>query len=71
MALSESEAEYLEGLLQAVESAHVNQLSDWRRGFMKDQRERWEKYGPDIFLSPKQWNILRQVAEDVGYEAPG
>lgn len=69
MPLSRAEDKWLEGLLTAYEE-NWQATSGWRRGFMKDQRERYEKHGADIWLSTKQWSVLYQVADDVGYARP-
>ena len=69
MALSQTEHEWLEGLLNAYDG-NEKLTSEWRRGFMADQVDRFAKYGKDMYLSAKQWNVLNSVAEDVGYEGP-
>lgn len=38
-------------------------LNDWERGFLKDQVERYQKYGAGISLSPKQWAVLTKLYE--------
>lgn len=69
MALTKTESDWMEGLINAYDG-NEGMVSDWARGFMKDQVERWTKYGKDMFLSPKQWAVLQRTAESIGYEGP-
>lgn len=69
MALSQQETAWFEGLLESYDG-NEGSTSEWRRGFMKDQQDRFAKYKSEMFLSPKQWNVLNGVAEDLGYEGP-
>jgi hypothetical protein len=68
--MSQDETEYLEQLFAAYE-AEEGPLSDWERGFMKDQFTRWEKYGEAMVLSPKQWGVLRKIGKVLGVAEPG
>ena len=43
-------------------SAEENASSDWEMGFVEDLSERYEQYGDDMFLSEKQAEILRRIA---------
>ena len=67
MALDVDTAAWVEGLLEAYIEAQSS-VSDWERGFMSDQVERWEKFGSDIRFSPRQWDILRRVAAKLKYQ---
>ena len=69
MPLTDDENEWVIGLLEAYDG-NEKETSEWRRGFMADQIDRHSKYGKDMFLSPKQWNVLKKVAEDLNYDGP-
>lgn len=70
MALNPDEAAWVEGLLEKY-SEDNTKVSDWEMGFMKDQVERWEKYGAEMRISPKQWPIFDRVAEKLKYAGRG
>ena len=65
MALSQIEAEWLEGFFEAF--AENKRASAWAKGFVADQHEKWEKYGSEAFYSTKVWNILKREAKSMGY----
>lgn len=69
MALSERENDWVESLLQAV-AADSGELSDWEKSFMGDQQSRYEQYGAEMFISPKQWGVLRRIANKVAHVSP-
>lgn len=69
MSLSQTEHEWLEGMIEAYDG-NEKMTGEWRRNFMKDQLDRFAKYGKDMYLSAKQWKVVRDVAEDIGYEGP-
>lgn len=64
MAITAAENEQLQEILNAVDPKGPG-LTDWQKGFMKDQHERYQKYGANIFLSPKQWAALKDAYEKV------
>ena len=68
MALTDRETEFLERLLQECEE-NASRLSPWERGFMDDQRKRFEEHGAAMSLSPKQWNIIKRVTEKLEVES--
>lgn len=68
MSLTEVENEKLTDMLGAIE-AEMGALSDWERGFIKDQLDRHAKYGSGIRLSTKQWAMIRKVYEKVTGDA--
>lgn len=41
--------------------ANWNALNDWEKGFVEDQEKRYEEYGDDTRLSPKQWDMMRKI----------
>ena len=61
MPLTEDETEKLQRIIDLAADAAPGQLSDWERSFLKDQQERFEKYGTDTRMSPKQWGVLDRI----------
>lgn len=59
MSVMVTDVEDFEDLLA---SAEANASSDWEMGFVEDLSERYERYGDDMFLSEKQAEILRRIA---------
>jgi hypothetical protein len=43
-------------------SINPDALNDYEREFIETTRERYEKYGDEIRMSPKQMNVLRGIA---------
>ena len=64
MSLSERESEELGDMLQAIQ-ADSSALNAWERQFIDDQVGRFDKYGAEIFLSPKQWKKIRDIYESL------
>lgn len=64
MSLSPGELESLTDMLQAIEPERPA-LNAWERGFIDDQVKRFDQYGADIRLSPKQWSAIRKIYEKV------
>lgn len=64
MAITEEQNEQLTDMLSDIQG-NMSLLNDWERGFIKDQIERFDKYGVSIFLSPKQWSTIRSIHEKV------
>ena len=46
-------------ILAAAETAAGD---DWEKTFIKEQSERFQKWGDTMFLSPKQLTILQRIA---------
>ena len=61
MALSDRTVEWLEGFFTDYQS-NRNRVSDWERGFMDDQVKRFEQYEAETRFSPRQWDVMRRVA---------
>jgi len=40
-------------------------LTEWETGFFDDQVKRYEEYGANINLSPKQWAVLNRMYDKV------
>jgi len=66
MALNADEEAWVDGLLDAF-AANRNKASEWERGFLDDQAERFEEHAAETRFSPKQWSILDRVAYKLGY----
>lgn len=64
MPLTEDQEEKF-NVIVAESQDELKKLNDWERGFLKDQIERYEKYGAGLSLSPKQWNVLNKIHEKV------
>lgn len=52
MALSDAEYTELQTILQGLQGVNLYEKA---QGFVDDQIKREQRYGHDIFLSPKQW----------------
>lgn len=64
MAITSEQLSELNDLLTAI-SGEEGKLSEWERGFVSDQLNRVEKYGQNIYMSPKQWAALRRIHKSV------
>ena len=64
MALEEGEKETVEFLkdCMAIDSKRA-MLTEWEVNFVKDQLDRYEKYGDDTRFSVKQWAVMVKVEE--------
>lgn len=62
--MEQEQEERLQALFADLE-AGVKYLSDWEKNFLSDHIERYQKYGNDIRLSPKQWAVLEKMHEKV------
>lgn len=51
---------WLEDLLNECD-AQESRLNDWERKFVSDQRARMEELGDEMWLSPKQHEILLKI----------
>jgi hypothetical protein len=40
-------------------------LTDWECNFISDMADKFEKWGADTFVSPKQEEIIRRIYEKV------
>ncbi len=70
MSLSSEEDAWLSEFLQSA-SDNEDALSEWELNFIQDQRKRYDEYGMDTRMSPKQWNILfRAAKEKLGLDLP-
>lgn len=46
---------------QLLTDAEAEAVSEWQQEFVADMNERWEKYGPTMFLSEKQRETLEEI----------
>lgn len=53
--------------LRSVKSTDPR-LSDWERSFVKEQKERFKKWGDDTYLSDKQIDVIHKIAERMAIE---
>lgn len=54
--------EFLQSVMEAYKQDDMR-LNDWERGFFGDMQKRFEKYGRNTYVSEKQWNAIKRVAE--------
>lgn len=64
MSLTAEQNEELTDMLQALR-AEMDALNDWEKGFIGDMCERHDKYGPETYVSTKQWAKLRGIYNNV------
>lgn len=65
--MNQAQENYMLAVLTACGEQGAD-LNDWERGFMSDQQARYDKYAGDMFMSPKQWNIVHKIASKLGVE---
>lgn len=59
--LTPEQIETLEALLDI--HAAGEDVTIWEDEFLSGIGERYEKFGPDLHLSERQWNSIEQMAE--------
>ena len=64
MTLSEDLEEKFRHAIHTLDD-HKNLLSEWERTFLADQLKRYDEYGSNVRLSPKQWAIIDRMMEKV------
>lgn len=62
MPLDPDQQSWIELLIETFNRDNTK-VSDWELNFFTDQIERWETYGADMRISPKQWGILDKIAD--------
>lgn len=50
-------------LLTEEAVAGRSKLNSWEQGFLDDQVKRYGEHQSKIFMSPKQWAMLRKIHE--------
>jgi hypothetical protein len=63
MAISMEEDATLTQLLGELEP-ELPKMSAWAQGFISDQIKRHRQYGTDIFMSAKQWAMIRKLHDE-------
>jgi hypothetical protein len=69
-ALSPTQHEFLQTLLDTIEEEGKHRLNGWEDGFISDQFKRFEQYGDDTRMSPKQWAVIKKIAAYYNIEVP-
>ena len=64
MGITQEKADELATMFEAIEP-EIGSLSPWAESFIKDQIERFKKYGTDMYLSPKQWAKIKEAYETI------
>ncbi len=64
MPLSEERFNEIREMLSVIEP-ELKHLSDWQKGFIRDQITRLDQYGQDTFMSDKQITQIRKAYRDV------
>jgi len=65
MSLSEEQQNFLHDLFEAVE-ANPGKISDWEKGFLTDNKDRFDAHGAELRVSTKQWAIFVRVGDKLG-----
>ena len=60
--MDEQHFDFLAAVLDAYKQDD-QRVNDWERGFLKDMSARFDKYGKNTYVSEKQWNAIKRVAE--------
>lgn len=53
--------------LRSIKSTDTR-LTEWERDFIKEQKERFKKWGDETYLSDKQIDIIHKIAERMAIE---
>ena len=70
MSLNYDQLEKLEMILQGLEP-EIKNLNPSSQNFVRDQLQRFEQWGSNIRLSPKQWQWLEDLYRNNVGELPG
>lgn len=68
MALNEQQLAELQDILEALKP-NLGNIYPSGKSFVEDQIKRFDRYGQDMFMSPKQWRWLRDINEEFGTKA--
>ena len=60
--------QYLNQIFERMD-ANDGPMNEWEKGFMRDQRERYDEYESDTRFSGKQWKIIKKVGDLFDIEA--
>lgn len=65
--LSDAETTTLEFVLERIQiSKEWEKLTEYEQGFIISQRDRYDRYGRDMWVSPKQWAIIMRIEKALG-----
>jgi hypothetical protein len=67
MNINDQQHAFLEALFDAYKQDDLR-LNDWERSFMKDNSQRFAKYGRGVYLSEKQVSLLEKIASQYELE---
>lgn len=62
--LTQAEESWLTDLFE-MSDANSDKLNSWERGFVADNRKRYEEHGSKMWLSDKQKACLRKIEDKV------
>lgn len=65
--MTQDEISFLESVIEA-RADHGHMISEWERKFLDDQKQRYDKYGEETRMSPKQWAVIAKIADKLGVE---
>jgi len=66
MPLTDDQEEKVRFMLSELDSDEARKImNSWERDFVFDQVKRYDQYGSQMNLSPKQWAILDKIYEKV------
>lgn len=65
MALNEQQLAELQDILDGLKP-NLGDIYPSGKGFVEDQIKRFDRYGQDMFMSPKQWTWLRDINDQFG-----
>lgn len=68
MPLTTEQEEYLNAIFDYLDEP--GKMTEWETAFMKSQKERYDQYGLDTRVSPKQWNVIHKVGKKLGLDRP-
>jgi len=66
MSLTDEQEEQIRFMLSELDSDEARKmLNTWEQGFISDQVKRYDQYGSQLNLSPKQWKKINDLYEKV------
>lgn len=70
MALTSEEEDRMQTYLDTI-NENTESLTGWETQFISDMTERFEKYSGKMFMSPKQWTVMRRIFNKVTGQKDG
>lgn len=62
MALTDEKEQELRLIIACLDSDEARkEMNDWERNFVADQTKRYDQWGSNVNLSPKQWAALEKI----------